>query len=191
MSIELHRPYVDDITIKCPECGKSMHRIPEVMDCWFDSGAMPFAQWHYPFEKKDNFDGELFPADFICEGIDQTRGWFYSLMAISTIVKGCAPYKNVLVNDLILDKNGKKMWQWSDGMAFTQALCTTTIAPHSFEVYKAELDSKEYRKIKDDAVLVTAYVLDTPCKLSAKLPTIIASNSTPVLIHGGVIFGSR
>ena len=108
MSIELHRPYVDDITIKCPECGKSMHRIPEVMDCWFDSGAMPFAQWHYPFENTDRFD-ELFPADFICEGIDQTRGWFYSLMAISTIVKGCAPYRNVLVNDLILDKNGKKM----------------------------------------------------------------------------------
>ena len=109
MSIELHRPYVDDVTIKCPECGKSMHRIPEVMDCWFDSGAMPFAQWHYPFENSEHFDGELFPADFICEGIDQTRGWFYSLMAISTIVKGCAPYRNVLVNDLILDKNGKKM----------------------------------------------------------------------------------
>ena len=109
MSIELHRPYVDDITIKCPKCGKSMHRIPEVMDCWFDSGAMPFAQWHYPFENTDRFDEELFPADFICEGIDQTRGWFYSLMAISTIVKGCAPYRNVLVNDLILDRFGKKM----------------------------------------------------------------------------------
>ncbi len=107
-TIELHRPYVDDVTIKCPECGKSMHRIPEVMDCWFDSGAMPFAQWHYPFENKDKFD-ELFPASFICEGIDQTRGWFYSLMAVSTIVKGCAPYKNVLVNDLILDAKGKKM----------------------------------------------------------------------------------
>ena len=109
MSIELHRPYVDEITIKCPECGKSMHRIPEVMDCWFDSGAMPFAQWHYPFENADRFDDELFPADFICEGIDQTRGWFYSLMAVSTIVKGCAPYRNVLVNDLILDAKGKKM----------------------------------------------------------------------------------
>ncbi|MBQ0018042.1 MAG: isoleucine--tRNA ligase [Clostridiales bacterium] len=108
MSIELHRPYVDDVTIKCPECGKSMHRIPEVMDCWFDSGAMPFAQWHYPFENKEKFD-ELFPASFICEGIDQTRGWFYSLMAVSTIVKGCSPYKNVLVNDLILDAKGKKM----------------------------------------------------------------------------------
>ena len=107
-TIELHRPYVDDVTIKCPKCGKSMHRIPEVMDCWFDSGAMPFAQWHYPFENTDKFD-ELFPADFICEGIDQTRGWFYSLMAVSTIVKGCAPYKNVLVNDLILDAKGKKM----------------------------------------------------------------------------------
>ena len=108
MSVELHRPYVDEITITCPDCGKEMHRIPEVMDCWFDSGAMPFAQWHYPFENKENFD-KLFPADFICEGIDQTRGWFYSLMAISTFIMGKAPYKNVLVNDLILDKEGKKM----------------------------------------------------------------------------------
>ncbi len=108
-SIELHRPYVDEVHITCPECGKPMTRIPEVMDCWFDSGAMPFAQWHYPFENKDIFDEKLFPADFICEGIDQTRGWFYSLMAISTFIKGSAPYRNVLVNDLILDKNGKKM----------------------------------------------------------------------------------
>ena len=107
-SIELHRPYVDDVHLKCPCCGKPMTRIPEVMDCWFDSGAMPYAQWHYPFEHKDDFD-ELFPADFINEGIDQTRGWFYSLMAISTFIKKRAPYKNVLVNDLILDKNGKKM----------------------------------------------------------------------------------
>lgn len=108
-SIELHRPYVDDVHIECPECGKTMSRIPEVMDCWFDSGAMPFAQRHYPFENKERFDEELFPADFICEGIDQTRGWFYSLMAISTFIKGKSPYKNVLVNDLILDKEGKKM----------------------------------------------------------------------------------
>ncbi len=86
-----------------------MTRIPEVMDCWFDSGAMPFAQQHYPFENKEKFDEQMFPADFICEGIDQTRGWFYSLMAISTFLKGKAPYKNVLVNDLILDKTGKKM----------------------------------------------------------------------------------
>ncbi len=107
-TIELHRPYVDDVTLTCPECGGVMHRVPDVMDCWFDSGSMPFAQWHYPFEHKDDFD-KLFPADFICEGIDQTRGWFYSLMAVSTIVMGCAPYKNVLVNDLILDKEGKKM----------------------------------------------------------------------------------
>ena len=107
--IELHRPYVDDVHITCPVCGKTMSRIPEVMDCWFDSGAMPFAQQHYPFENSENFDEELFPADFICEGIDQTRGWFYSLMAISTFIKGKAPYRNVLVNDLILDKNGKKM----------------------------------------------------------------------------------
>ncbi len=107
-SIELHRPYVDDVHIRC-ECGGTMSRIPEVMDCWFDSGAMPFAQRHYPFEHKEEFDAEFFPADFICEGIDQTRGWFYSLMAISTFIKGRAPYKNVLVNDLILDKEGKKM----------------------------------------------------------------------------------
>jgi isoleucyl-tRNA synthetase len=109
IDIELHRPYVDDVHLTCPKCGGTMERIPEVMDCWFDSGAMPFAQWHYPFENKERFDEELFPADFICEGIDQTRGWFYSLMAISTFIKKQAPYRNVLVNDLILDKEGKKM----------------------------------------------------------------------------------
>ncbi|MBU5669401.1 isoleucine--tRNA ligase [Peptoniphilus sp. MSJ-1] len=106
--VELHRPYVDDIHLKCPHCGKEMKREPDVIDVWFDSGSMPFAQWHYPFENKENFD-ELFPADFICEGIDQTRGWFYSLIAISTYMTGKSPYKNVLVNDLILDKEGKKM----------------------------------------------------------------------------------
>ena len=109
MSIELHRPYVDDVHLTCPECGKTMARIPEVMDCWFDSGVMPYAQHHYPFENTEHFDDQEFPADFICEGIDQTRGWFYSLMAVSTFLKGKAPYKNVLVNDLILDKHGKKM----------------------------------------------------------------------------------
>ncbi|MEG0249941.1 MAG: isoleucine--tRNA ligase [Peptostreptococcus sp.] len=107
-TIDLHRPYVDDIHLKCPDCGKPMTRVTEVIDCWFDSGSMPFAQWHYPFENKENFD-QLFPADYICEGIDQTRGWFYSLLAISTFVTGKAPYKNVLVTDLVLDKNGKKM----------------------------------------------------------------------------------
>lgn len=107
-TMELHRPYVDDIHITCKECGEVMTREKDVIDCWFDSGAMPFAQHHYPFENKDNFE-ELFPADYICEGIDQTRGWFYSLIAISTFVTGKAPYKNVLVNDLILDKDGKKM----------------------------------------------------------------------------------
>lgn len=107
-NIELHRPYVDDVTMTCPECGGVMHRVPDVVDVWFDSGAMPFAQLHYPFENEDAFE-EKFPADFICEGIDQTRGWFYSLMAISTFTKGTAPYKNVLVNDLVLDKNGQKM----------------------------------------------------------------------------------
>jgi isoleucyl-tRNA synthetase len=107
-TIELHRPYVDDVHLRCSGCQGRMNRVPEVIDCWFDSGAMPFAQHHYPFENKENFD-QLFPADFICEGIDQTRGWFYSLLAISTFVKGIAPYKNVLVNDLILDKEGRKM----------------------------------------------------------------------------------
>ena len=107
-SIELHRPYVDDIHIKCPICGKKMTRVKDVIDCWFDSGSMPFAQYHYPFENEELFHNQ-FPADFISEGIDQTRGWFYSLLVISTFVKGCSPYKNVLVNDLILDKYGQKM----------------------------------------------------------------------------------
>ena len=107
-TIELHRPYVDEIHIKCPKCGKPMERVKEVMDCWFDSGSMPFAQYHYPFENKELFEKQ-FPADFICEGIDQTRGWFYSLIVISTFVKGKSPYKNVLVNDLLLDKYGQKM----------------------------------------------------------------------------------
>ena len=107
-TIELHRPYVDDIHIKCPLCGKEMSRVSEVIDCWFDSGSMPFAQYHYPFENKELFEDQ-FPADFISEGIDQTRGWFYTLMLISTFVTGKSPYKNVLVNDLLLDKYGKKM----------------------------------------------------------------------------------
>ena len=107
-TIELHRPFVDDIHINCAKCGAIMTRVTDVIDCWFDSGSMPFAQHHYPFENSENFD-QLFPADFICEGIDQTRGWFYSLLVISTFVKGVAPYKRVLVNDLILDKDGHKM----------------------------------------------------------------------------------
>lgn len=106
-TVELHRPYVDDIHIQC-KCGHTMKRTPEVIDCWFDSGSMPYAQWHYPFEHKDDFD-QRFPADFICEGIDQTRGWFYSLLAISTFLFGESCYKNVMVNDLVLDKNGQKM----------------------------------------------------------------------------------
>ena len=107
-SIELHRPYVDDVHIKCPECGKEMTRVKDVIDCWFDSGSMPFAQYHYPFENKDIWQDQ-FPADFISEGIDQTRGWFYSLIVISTFLMGKSPYKNVLVNDLVLDKFGGKM----------------------------------------------------------------------------------
>ena len=107
--IELHRPYVDDIVLECPKCKGKMTRTPEVIDCWFDSGSMPFAQWHYPFENKDRFEKELFPADFISEGIDQTGGWFYSMLAISTMLTGKSSYNNVLVNDMILDKKGQKM----------------------------------------------------------------------------------
>lgn len=107
-NLDLHRPYIDEIKLKCPECGKEMTRILDVLDCWFDSGSMPFAQYHYPFENNELFESQ-FPADFICEGIDQTRGWFYTLMIISTFVKGCSPFKNVLVNDLLLDAEGKKM----------------------------------------------------------------------------------
>lgn len=106
--IELHRPYVDDVHLTCPECGSRMTRVTDVIDCWFDSGSMPFAQYHYPFENKEKWEDQ-YPADFICEGIDQTRGWFYSLLAVSTYVTGKAPYRNVLVGDLILDKNGQKM----------------------------------------------------------------------------------
>ncbi|MCD4650201.1 MAG: isoleucine--tRNA ligase, partial [Candidatus Cloacimonetes bacterium] len=107
--IDLHRPHVDNIVIESPKTGNILRRTPEVIDCWFDSGSMPFSQWHYPFENKEKFERELFPADFISEGIDQTRGWFYSLMAISVFITGKAPFKNVVVNDLILDKKGKKM----------------------------------------------------------------------------------
>ena len=106
--IELHRPYVDQVTITCPHCGKEMHRVPEVIDCWFDSGSMPFAQHHYPFENKELFESQ-FPADFISEAVDQTRGWFYSLLAISTLLFDKAPFKNVLVQGLVQDENGQKM----------------------------------------------------------------------------------
>ncbi|MPM55535.1 Isoleucine--tRNA ligase [bioreactor metagenome] len=106
--IELHKPYIDAVTIKCPKCGGQMKRTKEVIDCWFDSGAMPFAQWHYPFENKEIFD-DNFPADFISEALDQTRGWFYSLLAISTLIFDRAPYKNVIVLGLVQDENGQKM----------------------------------------------------------------------------------
>ena len=106
--IELHKPYIDKITIKCPHCGKTMHRTPEVIDCWFDSGSMPFAQHHYPFENKEVFD-QQFPAQFISEAVDQTRGWFYSLLAISTLLFDKAPYENVIVLGHVLDKDGNKM----------------------------------------------------------------------------------
>ncbi len=106
--IELHRPYIDEVTIRCPKCGKEMHRVPEVIDCWFDSGSMPFAQYHYPFENQELFH-EQFPADFISEAVDQTRGWFYSLLAVSTLIFNEAPYKNVIVLGHVQDENGQKM----------------------------------------------------------------------------------
>ncbi|MDO4324242.1 MAG: isoleucine--tRNA ligase [Lachnospiraceae bacterium] len=107
-TVELHRPYIDEITIKCPECGGEMHRVPEVIDCWFDSGAMPFAQYHYPFENKEYFEAH-FPAQFISEAVDQTRGWFYSLLAESTLLFNKAPYENVIVLGHVQDENGQKM----------------------------------------------------------------------------------
>ncbi|MBS4936512.1 MAG: isoleucine--tRNA ligase [Lachnospiraceae bacterium] len=106
--IELHRPFIDAVTIKCPECGGQMKRVPEVIDCWFDSGSMPFAQHHYPFENKEVFE-QQFPADFISEAVDQTRGWFYSLLAVSTLIFNKAPYKNVIVLGHVQDENGQKM----------------------------------------------------------------------------------
>ena len=106
--IELHRPYIDSVTIECPHCHEEMHRVPEVIDCWFDSGSMPFAQHHYPFENKELFESQ-FPADFISEAVDQTRGWFYSLLAISTLIFDKSPYKNVIVLGLVQDENGQKM----------------------------------------------------------------------------------
>ena len=108
VNVELHRPYIDEVTFTCPDCGKLMHRVPEVIDCWFDSGAMPFAQHHYPFENKELFE-QQFPADFISEAVDQTRGWFHSLMAESTLLFNKSPYKNVVVLGLVQDENGQKM----------------------------------------------------------------------------------
>ena len=106
--IELHKPYIDDVYLKCPKCGKKMKRAKEVIDCWFDSGSMPFAQWHYPFENKDKFDNN-FPADFISEAVDQTRGWFYTLMAVGTCIFGTSPFKNCIVLGHVLDEHGQKM----------------------------------------------------------------------------------
>ncbi len=107
--MDIHKPFIDAVYLECPECGGRMTRIPDVIDCWFDSGAMPFAQVHYPFEHKDDFEPDFFPAEFICEGVDQTRGWFYTLLAISTFITGKSSYKRCLVNGLVLDVNGQKM----------------------------------------------------------------------------------
>lgn len=163
-SIELHRPFVDNVHLCCEKCKGQMTREKDVIDVWFDSGAMPFAQHHYPFENKENFD-ELFPADFICEGIDQTRGWFYSLLAISTLITGKSPYKNVLVNDLILDKDGKKMSKsrgntidpielfdkyGADAVRFYSLYVSPPWVPTRFDVEGLrEIESKFFRSFKN------------------------------------------
>ena len=102
-----HKPFLDPITLKCPVCGGSMHRVPEVIDCWYDSGSMPFAQWHYPFENKEEFESH-FPANFISEAVDQTRGWFYTLLAIGTLIFDKAPFENCIVLGHVQDKDGQK-----------------------------------------------------------------------------------
>ena len=132
-NIELHRPYIDAVTIKCPHCGKEMHRVPEVIDCWFDSGSMPFAQWHYPFENKEVFESH-FPADFISEAVDQTRGWFYSLLAVSTLLFNKAPYKNVIVLGHVQDENGQKMSK-SKGNAVDPMEALTTYGADAIRWY--------------------------------------------------------
>jgi isoleucyl-tRNA synthetase len=119
--LDLHRPHVDQVTFRCAKCGGTARRVPEVIDVWFDSGSMPFAQWHYPFENGERFDA-LYPADYISEGMDQTRGWFYTLMAIGVFVTGKSPYKHVLVNELILDKEGKKMSKSRDNAVDPDAI---------------------------------------------------------------------
>lgn len=163
-NIELHRPYVDDVHLTCPKCGAKMTRVKDVIDVWFDSGAMPFAQQHYPFEHKDDFE-KYFPANFINEGIDQTRGWFYSLLAISTLMTGKAPYKNVMVNDLILDKDGKKMSKskgntidpfrlfdqyGADVVRFYSIYVSPPWLPTKFDIDGVkEVDSKFFRSFKN------------------------------------------
>ena len=132
-NLELHRPYVDDIHIKCSECGKSMERVKDVLDVWFDSGAMPYAQFHYPFENKELFESQ-FPADFIAEGLDQTRGWFYVLLVISTIISGESSFKNVVVNDMVLDQYGKKMSK-STGNIVDPTLALTTYGADNVRWY--------------------------------------------------------
>lgn len=150
--IELHRPYIDNVTITCEKCGKEMHRVPEVIDCWFDSGAMPFAQWHYPFENKEIFETH-FPADFISEAVDQTRGWFYSLLVISTILFNSEPFKNCIVLGHVLDKNGQKMSK-SKGNAINPMEVLKTYGADTIRWYFYENNMPWFsKKYSDKAVI--------------------------------------
>lgn len=150
--IELHRPYIDNVTITCEKCGKEMHRVPEVIDCWFDSGTMPFAQWHYPFENKEIFETH-FPADFISEAVDQTRGWFYSLLVISTILFNSEPFKNCIVLGHVLDKNGQKMSK-SKGNAINPMEVLKTYGADTIRWYFYENNMPWFsKKYSDKAVI--------------------------------------
>lgn len=150
--IELHRPYIDNVTITCEKCGKEMRRVPEVIDCWFDSGAMPFAQWHYPFENKEIFE-DHFPADFISEAVDQTRGWFYSLLVISTILFNSEPFKNCIVLGHVLDKNGQKMSK-SKGNAINPMEALKTYGADTIRWYFYENNMPWFSKKYSDKTVI-------------------------------------
>lgn len=151
-NIELHRPYIDNVTITCEKCGKEMYRVTEVIDCWFDSGAMPFAQWHYPFENKNIFE-DHFPADFISEAVDQTRGWFYSLLVISTILFNSEPFKNCIVLGHVLDKNGQKMSK-SKGNAINPMEALKTYGADTIRWYFYENNMPWFSKKYSDKTVI-------------------------------------
>ena len=154
-TVEFHRPYIDEITIKCPKCGKDMHRVPEVLDCWFDSGAMPFAQYHYPFENKELFERQ-FPAQFISEAVDQTRGWFHSLLAESTLLFNKAPYQNVIVLGHVQDETRSEDVQTSKGNAVDPFDCAQKARRRRYPLvflFKQFAAVASFNRFHDDAVI--------------------------------------